>query len=478
MVRKMRGLLLLGLFGLALLIGELLWVHGMQHTPLPLTVTPEQAKATAAAWLGDGELTVEQLESAAVSRHLQERKMTDAFRQEADDANKPLVMWKVKSGAAEVLVNRQNGRVEGIRGMTLALFPGSQDEQVEQVRQALMKRFGVQTLSVSSINNTGAEHLLLSFETGYQYEGLREMFLAELAGDRWGAFEHRLEVVAASEAKDLETAEASVVKKIALFASGLLFLLVIIGIVVSAFYTVWKRGLGGRRLTGEALVSASMPALCWLIEPSLAGLLKGVAYAGILFSLFVITAPSGPTLLQRVKDPDWLHRQVTAGYGVFGILAGVSTLLSWLASAFGFWASDLQQQETLALSPWPLLLTGVAAVMAALSEELIFRRLFGRWLQPALVAALASSLLWSLTHLSYDVSPWYYRILELGLVIGPLFFWLYRRYGLGAVITGHFLYDSFLASVTMGGMYGDYRGLLWLLLPLLVFAYKKKGLRV
>lgn len=482
MVRKMRSLLLLGLIGLALMLGELFWVQAMQHTPLPVAVTPEQAKTAAAAWLGDAAVTVKQEENSAVSRYLHERKMTEAFRKEAADANKPLVMWKVKSGDSEVLVNRQNGRVEGVRGMTLALFPGSVAEQTEQVRQELMKRFGLQTLSVSTIKNKSAEHVLLSFETGYQYDGLREIIHAELDGDQLHGFEHRLEVAAFTGAEDLEEPTTSKLENAILGLTMFSLLAVASGIVFGAYFQFRKRRFAGRHLYGEGLVSVLMPALYWLMNPSPAGLMTGLLYGMILFCVFVITAESGLPLHQRWNEPGRFRHQIIAGYGIFGVLAGVSTVLGWIADQAGFWFSDLRQQEVIALSPWPVLLTVAAAAAAALNEELIFRRLgnlfLTRLLKSWIAAAILSSLVWSLGHLAYDVSPWYYRILELGLVIGPLFFWLYRRYGLGAVITGHFLYNCFLANVALAGAFGNYWGFLWLLLPGLVFARNKKGLRI
>ncbi|ARU63581.1 hypothetical protein CBW65_23135 [Tumebacillus avium] len=507
MVRKMRSLLLLGLIGLALMLCELFWVQAMQHTPLPAAVTPAQAKTTAALWLGDAAVTLKQEENSAVSRYLHERKMTEAFRKEAADANKPLVMWKVKSGDSEVLVNRQNGRVEGVRGMTLALFPGTAASRTEQVRQELIKRFSLQSLSVSSINNVGVEHVLLSFETGYQYDGLREVIHAELYGDQFYAFEHRLEVAASSGTEDLGAQNTSKVENAVRGLTMISFTAVAAAIVLTAFYQISKWGVRGQRMFGEALISVSMLVLYWLINPTLAGLITGFLYGMILFGVFVITAPAGLPmqspdertspprperfvitltselpLQRRWVVPHWPHQQIIAGYGVFGVLAGASTILAWVAAQAGFWFSDLRPQEALALSPWPVLLTGVAAAAAAINEELIFRRLgnfvLNRLLKSWIAAAILSSLVWSMGHLTYDVSPWYYRILELGLVIGPLFFWLYRRYGLGAVITGHFLYNCFLANVALAGAFGNYWGFLWLLLPGLVFALNKKGLRI
>ncbi|ASS74714.1 hypothetical protein CIG75_06830 [Tumebacillus algifaecis] len=489
MVRSLRGLLFVGLIGVVLLLTELFVVRAVQHTPLPVVVTPEQAKEIAAQWIGTKPMIVRQEENQTVSRHLQERGLSDAFRKEASDPNKPLVMWKVTSGETEVLVNRQNGQVEGVRGATIALVEGSQAEHIETVRKELSIRYGLDHLAVSSIKNEGPDHVLIEFESGYRYADLREVILAELDRERWVAFAHRLETSVASRSWDLATRadEATVSNRfdwqaVTQIGGGYLNLLLVACIVLAGIYVLWKNGRAERRPYGEAIVSGCIALIKWLLAPTLVGLFQALAIGAIVFFALTLAWQGRWPWKERLQENGWLEQQVVAGYGVFGCLAGASTLFLWASAPLGAWVSDLQAQEAIALFWWPFLLPLLAPLSAAVFEELIYRKLSAIWLRrlfkSGVATVLISSLIWSLGHLLYNVSPWYLRVIELSLLIGPLFFFLYRQYGLGAVMIGHFLYNSLLASIALAGAFGSYMSLIWLLLPLLLLVVKKKGLLV
>jgi membrane protease YdiL (CAAX protease family) len=472
LMRGIRGLLAFGLIGLCLFFVEWFGVQAVTHSPLPVQVMPDEAKEIARGFLLEGPIVVRQEENAAVSRYLHARGLTDAFRKELA-SDKPLVYWKISSGEAFVLVNRQNGRVEGVRGVTLALVEGTEQERIEFLRKALLERLGVEKLFVSSIKCEAGKRMLVRFETGFAYAGMREVVEAELLSERWIGFSHRLEVPEGFGTED--PALANTVRRWA----GILNLAVL-AVPVAGFFAHWSDRQRGRKLYGEALISLSVAAAYWLKEMSLSGLLQGMVYGAIVFGALCIVWRGRLGLWSQVQEPGGLMRQAVAGYGVFGVLAGMSVLFLWAADALGAWSSDLQAQEAAALTPFPFLLPLFAAGAAAVYEELLYRKLgdvwLRRWTGSGIAAALLSSLIWSTAHLQYGVWPWYLRIVELGLLIGPALYLMYRRYGLVAVMTGHFLYNACLYSLALAGAFGFGWGFLWLLLPGLIVLKKRKGL--
>lgn len=172
--------------------------------------------------------------------------------------------------------------------------------------------------------------------------------------------------------------------------------------------------------------------------------------------------------------------RLLAGYGAFGVHLGVGLLFLWVAALLGATGDDSALLARVAASPWPWLLPLAIGLSAALFEELVFRKWLGaqlsRYTRSWVMTAFLSSLLWSLTHLQYSVSPWYLRLIEIALFAGPVSFWLYKKYGLSAAILGHFLYNAFLVCFALVHIQGWQSAwiFLTLLTPLLFLAYKDR----
>ncbi len=471
MGRRMRGLWLAGAFGLLLLLAELFLVRAGQHASLPIAVLPEQAKVTAAKWLGDVRMTVRQEENLDVSRYLHQQGLTDQLRATLA-TDMPLLVWKVTSGDAEASINRQSGRIEGLRGITIAQGEELRTRRADAVREILEQTFGQKSLVLTSIDEQERGRALLTFHTSFAVDSLTDRVEAEVVDDRLVAFTHRLQAPLPTDRTSSPIAET--VQKWAGWFQLAVLILPLIG--------MWRlmRGDGGaRRLYGELALSGAVAIAFWLKGLSADYLLQGVVYGAIVFGVLAIVKESKWPADKKRQSARSLHDQILAGYCIFGVLTGCSVLFSWGADLLGAWSSDLQAQEAVALAPLPFLLPLIAAGTAAVYEELVYRKLGDLWLsrlfKPGAVVALLCSLIWSTAHLQYGVWPWYLRIIELGLIIGPLLFFLYRRYGLVAVITGHFLYNACLISLAVTSAFGNGWSFVWLTAPLLLLCWKRKG---
>lgn len=222
-------------------------------------------------------------------------------------------------------------------------------------------------------------------------------------------------------------------------------------------------------------------SLTWLFSTLMYGGNLNGMIMGFIYGLAVVGVVqyadrgqlSGTSLFEK---GGLVARRLFLGYLFFGLQVAVTALFWWVAAWFG---GSYQTEQPVVASPYPFLLPLAFAVAPALFEELVYRRFADVWLTrltgSVWVAAIVSSLFWSFTHLSDVVSPWYLRIIELSLVIGPLVFWLYRRYGVLPAVVSHFLYNVFMYDTMLVGQFGWSYGwtFAYLLLPLLLLLLPK-----
>jgi membrane protease YdiL (CAAX protease family) len=179
------------------------------------------------------------------------------------------------------------------------------------------------------------------------------------------------------------------------------------------------------------------------VSALLQGMVNGLAVFGIAQSAYAGRLP----LRDLLPTP----RRLLYGLCAFGAHLAVGLLFLWTATLLGASGDDTALRERISTSPWPWLLPIAIGLSAALFEELVFRKwmdnLLSRFTRSWAPAALLSSLLWSLTHLQYTVSPWYLRLIEITLFAGPVSFWIYKKYGLYTAVLGHALYNAFLVSI-------------------------------
>lgn len=131
----------------------------------------------------------------------------------------------------------------------------------------------------------------------------------------------------------------------------------------------------------------------------------------------------------------------------------------YVASFFDAWVSPVTMHNVLVeLDIWYIpLFTLFIGLSAAITEEAIFRHymvpLFERI--GLFFAFMATSVLWGIMHIGYDMYPWFIYVLEFILLTGPFFFFVYKRYGFATVMFMHYFYNAwvttlFLFSVHIG----------------------------
>jgi membrane protease YdiL (CAAX protease family) len=128
------------------------------------------------------------------------------------------------------------------------------------------------------------------------------------------------------------------------------------------------------------------------------------------------------------------------------IFIGLQTIFYFIGTKYlGVWAPAENEYSEAYGSLIPLLTPITISILAAFGEEFIFR-LFGISLIKKItgsvfIGAFIASAIWALGHSTYAIYPVYTRAIELTL-LGLLFSFFYLRYGLMAVIIGHFGIDT------------------------------------
>lgn len=118
---------------------------------------------------------------------------------------------------------------------------------------------------------------------------------------------------------------------------------------------------------------------------------------------------------------------------------------------FGSWVSPVDSYAlAYNMKAWmiPLVVFAIG-FSAAIFEETIFRHymvpLFDRF--SVIVSMFATSILWGVLHISYDMYPWYLYIVEFIIITGPLFYVVYKRYGFTTSILLHYFYNAWVMTL-------------------------------
>ncbi|KEO85226.1 CPBP family intramembrane glutamic endopeptidase [Tumebacillus flagellatus] len=209
--------------------------------------------------------------------------------------------------------------------------------------------------------------------------------------------------------------------------------------LLGAFYIIQLPSHPERKVAKPILLGLLVTLGSWVQTGTLSGLLQGVLYG--LSTFGAAMAAPGRWWNERRRGGKSVWKVI--GWGVvFGLVqVGMELLFGLMVRGT---VEESSMRALLAGSPWPWLFPAGAAVAAGIYEELVYRRLADVWLSrwfPGWVVALLSSLLWACTHTAAGVSPWYVQVLELGLVVGPLSYAFYRRFGLLAVMVAHGAYN-------------------------------------
>ncbi len=143
---------------------------------------------------------------------------------------------------------------------------------------------------------------------------------------------------------------------------------------------------------------------------------------------------------------------IFVGYLLAIVLLGVTSLIYFIGEKyFGVWYFGNAETLNIFTSAIPALSIFVGiALFPAIFEEFLYRffgvRFFEKLTKSIWLGVLISSLIWALSHLTYDVFPFYFRGIEL-LIVGSLLGFYFIRFGIFTTITAHYVYNSLLVLI-------------------------------
>jgi len=193
-------------------------------------------------------------------------------------------------------------------------------------------------------------------------------------------------------------------------------------------------------------------------------LMGGLLYGAIIFVIAAAGQSLGLKFFQKSLATTESFRRRTIfgrplamaslrGYLVAFIAMGFQSVFFFIATRyFGVWAPASNEYSEVYGTVLPFIAPLTVGIMAAVSEEYIFRLFAVSWLKSFLrktfVAALLASMIWALGHSSYAIYPVYTRGIELTL-FGLLFCFFFLRYDLMTVIIAHYAIDAIYVGLPM-----------------------------
>jgi len=145
--------------------------------------------------------------------------------------------------------------------------------------------------------------------------------------------------------------------------------------------------------------------------------------------------------------------EIFGGYlFAFMILGFVTCFYYFGMQYFGVWVFPSTRYSNILGTWFPFLLPVSLSLVAAISEEFVFRMFAVSFLKKifkfTIIAALIPSLIWAFAHSSYAVFPIYTRGIEL-TIVALAFCFVYLRYGILACIIAHYVIDAVLFSIPL-----------------------------
>ncbi|WP_054950620.1 type II CAAX endopeptidase family protein [Numidum massiliense] len=227
--------------------------------------------------------------------------------------------------------------------------------------------------------------------------------------------------------------------------------------------------------TFPLLIGLSVVVLSILFMTNLIGVIEGLLSGAIVFFALVTVYEKRDRLWNRIPARiNRIREQVLQGY----LLAIVLFLPSFIFYTVGnhlfdIWSSSEDTFLMLKDAKWLWLTPFLIGITAAISEEIMYRK-FGEFVvrrvwNNQLFIALTTSFIWAIAHLGYNVHPWYLRVIELTFFVGPVLYFVYKKYGLLVSMIAHYLFNCLIGSLTLMSFSRDYAStLLLLLVPLLL----------
>jgi hypothetical protein len=193
-----------------------------------------------------------------------------------------------------------------------------------------------------------------------------------------------------------------------------------------------------------------------LIITSFDGYSSFVLIQSILEGVFVyLVLAAYSSRKNKLTVTEW-KEPIFIGFLFASLLNLVDTLFYAISYKMGAWESGVDQYSVFMQDhKWLLLFYPIGIGLgAAVFEEVAARFYFDKVFRkvPVVIVALISSFIWASLHLFYEVYPWYLRIIELTIFIGPSLYYIYKKYGLKTSIATHYFFNSFFCSIAFLNM--------------------------
>lgn len=175
------------------------------------------------------------------------------------------------------------------------------------------------------------------------------------------------------------------------------------------------------------------------------------------FIILLITAKKADYVQPFSQIAIKLQPAVWNGFLLMLVSTVLVTIFYGIWAQFGAWTSPVMDYSIFLNTPiWALPVFALSlGICASISEETIFRRYlipaFDRW--GVIFSVIATSFLWGIGHMGYHMVPWHIRIFEFMIIVGPFFYFVYKRYGFVTAIFCHYFYNSLFGSIFLISIY-------------------------
>lgn len=429
------------------------------------------------------EMVTELYVNADTERFLAEHRLTDEYTRA--DGTPPISMWKVSyydwdtDLESVYFVDLYHGDIIGF------LDASYYDEQFqneastdESAAYAWLKKQGWAEYFTHTTTETNSDGIVIHhFVSKSPVAGDTPLLLKVYTHDGWFiGFYSKLDVPDSYVADPFKIGLSHSISIAGSF--GYMGLIFIVGLIYWAMRATDK----SLTVTVPLLTGIAVFILAILMMTNIVGLLEGLMSGLLVFMAMLAVYSKRDQLANRSKKRlHYLREKVFQGY-MSGIIMFLPSFFFYTIAenVFDAWGSAEDSFMLLKDAQWIVLTPLLIGLYAAITEEIMYRKfgefVFKRLWKNQIFIALATSLIWSVGHLAYTVHPWYLRVVELTLFVGPFMYWIYKQYGVSVSIIAHYLFNCFLVCLTLMSFDADryVYTLLFLLVPLIIYVIPAK----
>ncbi|MDI6903057.1 MAG: type II CAAX endopeptidase family protein [Methanocellales archaeon] len=216
-------------------------------------------------------------------------------------------------------------------------------------------------------------------------------------------------------------------------------------IVMAAYPTFMDKTMFILMITVVALIAALIYALMIFLSGS----------AGESLSREVLG--NRTPVINEIRKRNFFSKELAyssiRGYSLAFMFLGYITLFYLIGeSFFGIWVPASGVYSNILSTSFPFLFPLTIGVLAATSEEFIFRLfaipLVKKYLKFTVLALVIPAVIWAFAHSSYPVFPVYVRGIEL-TIAGIIFGYFFLRYDLTTVLIAHYVIDALVVGLPL-----------------------------